>query len=307
MSGYTDEAIVRTGVLDEGKPFLQKPFTPMQLAKKIREVLDEPETGIAVIGETISHYKILSRLGAGGMGVVYEAEDTRLGRKVAIKFLPDEASADAEAIQRFQREARVISNLNHPHICTLYDIGDHHRPDKRQQFMVMELLDGQSLKDRIARGALPLDEVLELGAQMADALDAAHAQGVVHRDIKPANLFVTRRGTIKVLDFGVAKLSEAGRAAMTRRDDGRLRSADDDRHDDRDRVVHVAGAGARPGDRRAQRPVLRRRRAVRDGHRPAAVPGRDGRDDLRRPADQGSRRRRRRSRPAFRPSSIASS
>ncbi|HYE88328.1 MAG TPA: serine/threonine-protein kinase, partial [Vicinamibacterales bacterium] len=160
-----------------------------------------------MIGETISHYKILSRLGAGGMGVVYEAEDTRLGRRVAIKFLPDETGAEADAVLRFQREARVISSLNHPHICTLYDIGLH----GGRQFMVMELLDGQSLKDRIARGALPVDEVLELGTQMADALDAAHAQGVVHRDLKPANLFVTRRGSLKVLDFGVAKLSEGGR------------------------------------------------------------------------------------------------
>src|SRR6187549_3887974 len=124
------------------------------------------------------------------MGVVYEAEDLRLGRKVAIKFLPDEANADQEAVQRFMREARVISSLNHPHICTLYDIGDPSTPARLgdaqpngrsgQQFMVMELLDGQALKDRIAKGPLPLDEVLELGAQMADALDAAHAQGVVH-------------------------------------------------------------------------------------------------------------------------------
>jgi len=167
-----------------------------------------------VIGETISHYRVLSRLGAGGMGVVYEAEDTRLGRKVAIKFLPDEANANAEAVQRFLREARVISSLNHPHICTLYDIGQHPSTDpgqSGQQFMVMELLDGLSLKDRLARGAMPLEEVVELGAQMADALDAAHTQGIVHRDIKPANLFITRRGTLKVLDFGVAKLSKAVR------------------------------------------------------------------------------------------------
>jgi tetratricopeptide (TPR) repeat protein len=180
-----------------------------------------------VIGETISHYKIVSRLGAGGMGVVYAAEDTRLGRKVAIKFLPDELSADSEAVQRFLREARVISTLNHPHICTLYDIGSHADPSTAgrssdaqaagrsgpigKQFMVMELLDGQSLKDRIARGPLTVDEVLELGSQIADALEAAHAQGIVHRDIKPANLFVTRRGTLKVLDFGVAKLGQSSR------------------------------------------------------------------------------------------------
>jgi tetratricopeptide (TPR) repeat protein len=172
-----------------------------------------------MIGETISHYRVLSRLGAGGMGVVYEAEDTRLGRRVAIKFLPDETAADSEVVQRFLREARVISSLNHPHICTLYDIGDASTRDRSseaqpaarsgpaRQFMVMELLDGQSLKDRIAKGALPVEDVLVLGAQMADALDAAHAQGIVHRDIKPANLFITRRGTLKVLDFGVAKLN----------------------------------------------------------------------------------------------------
>ncbi|MDP1570086.1 MAG: protein kinase [Vicinamibacterales bacterium] len=159
-----------------------------------------------MIGQTISHYRILSQLGQGGMGVVYEAEDTRLGRRVAIKVLPTEACCDAQAMERFLREARIVSSLNHPHICTLHDIGEH----DGEQFMVMELIEGESLKARIARGPLPVDEVLELGLQMADALDAAHARGVVHRDIKPANLFVTSRGQIKVLDFGVAKLAQGG-------------------------------------------------------------------------------------------------
>ena len=158
-----------------------------------------------MIGEVVSHYRILSRLGSGGMGIVYEAEDTRLGRRVAVKFLPDDASATSEATQRFFREARVISSLTHPHICTLYDIGEH----QGQRFMVMELLDGESLRARIDRGALAFDEVLRLGEQMADALDAAHAEGIVHRDIKPANLFLTRRGSLKVLDFGIAKLSRS--------------------------------------------------------------------------------------------------
>jgi len=159
-----------------------------------------------VIGQTLSHYRILSQLGQGGMGVVYEAEDTRLGRRVAIKVLPTEACCDAQAMERFLREARIVSSLNHPHICTLHDIGEH----EGEQFMVMELIEGESLKARIARGPLPVDDVLELGLQMADALDAAHARGVVHRDIKPANLFVTSRGQIKVLDFGVAKLAQGG-------------------------------------------------------------------------------------------------
>jgi eukaryotic-like serine/threonine-protein kinase len=159
-----------------------------------------------VIGQTLSHYRILSRLGQGGMGVVYEAEDTRLGRRVAIKVLPAEACCDPLAMDRFLREARIISSLNHPHICTLHDIGEH----EGEQYMVMELIEGEPLKARIARGPLPVDEAIELGLQIADALDAAHARGVVHRDIKPANLFVTTRGQIKVLDFGVAKLALGG-------------------------------------------------------------------------------------------------
>lgn len=170
-----------------------------------------------MIGKTISHYRVLSQLGSGGMGVVYEAEDTRLGRHVAIKLLSPEACGDPAAMERFLREARIVSALTHPHICTLHDIGEF----DGQQFMVMELLEGESLKQRIARGPIPVDDVLDAGVQVADALDAAHHHGVVHRDIKPANLFITRRGLAKVLDFGVAKLAEAERA----RDDLALTAA----------------------------------------------------------------------------------
>lgn len=155
-------------------------------------------------GQMVSHYRIGERLGRGGMGIVFAAEDLRLGRQVAIKFLPAEAGADPEAVQRFLREARAISSLNHPHICTLHDIGDHHG----QQYMVMELLEGELLKSRIARGPIPIDEALVFGEHIADALDAAHGKGIVHRDLKPANLFITSRGQVKVLDFGVAKLAD---------------------------------------------------------------------------------------------------
>ena len=224
----------------------------------------------------ISHYRLFDQLGEGGMGVVYRAEDLRLGREVAIKLLRTDTVVSAEWLARFEREARLASSLKHPHICMIHELGEH----GGQPFIAMERLEGRTMKQMIEEGPIAPERVIHFASQIADALDAAHRRGIIHRDIKPANLFVTFGDHVKVLDFGLAKIALddprtatglVATASSPTLVDAAFERPDPHRRYGRDRGIHVARAGARPAARRAHGPVFARQRALRDGNRPPRV------------------------------------
>ena len=241
-----------------GDHFIEEPA--VEVAAKMM-AQEKPES---LVGQQLGSYQILSLLGTGGMGVVYKARDTRLNRSVAIKVLPPDQVSDPERKRRFIQEARAASALNHPNIITIYDIGSEGGID----FIVMEYVAGKTLDQLIPRKGMRLNEALKLAVQMADALAKAHSAGIVHRDLKPGNVMVTEDGLVKVLDFGLAKLTEVGER---RRGDAHTRVPDGRRDDCRDSLLHVARAGGREEGRCPVGHLQLWRGALRDGHRAEGV------------------------------------